>query len=218
MLLKITPFINNFFNHNDWNKLDISPCFYELPLFSLITNCQYQLYKITIHKNSPIYYLNYNNLINFNKLLNNEVLYKPISHIITKNTTHYIPKLPLGPKLYDMYIPIKTNDIPMLIINEIGNCKIECSDNTKNFIILNENPKLKISINKWDINNNMINEDIIINFKMNKWGEFEPIEKKSINTSNILYIFWDLSDFIYINDIINNLDKIYDISFILTVI
>ena len=209
-IITIYPYINCNFSQDTWNKFEINPCYYELPLFSLITNCSYELYHMEFYKNFPILFLDYTKYNDFNKLLINEITIRPTSHIVTKSTTHYITSIPYGRKIADMYIPISYlhNNINREKY-ECGECNIEYPKYKEDKIYLNSEPKLRIHINKWD-NGQMIKEEIIIDYQMKKWGIFEPIDKKIIDATNSLYFFWDLSDFISIKvDEMDDIDQIY---------
>ena len=182
--LTIYPYINCNFLQDKWNKFEINPCYYELPLFSLITNCSYELYHMDFYKNFPILFLDYTSTDGFNKLLQNDITIRPTSHIVSKSTSHYIPKLPYGRKINDMYIPISYlhNNINRNKY-ECGKCKIEYPKEKEDIIYLNKEPKLRIELNKW-FDKRMIKEEIIIDYRMKDWGIFEPINKKIRDSTN----------------------------------
>ena len=62
-------------------------------------------------------------------------------------------------------------------------------------------------IGRWD-KKNMVEDKYELLFEMTEWSQFKLINKPIINLNNILYIIIDGHDFIYIDNYIDNMDKL----------
>jgi hypothetical protein len=207
MILDIPFIINEFPEYtNQIAQFITQPVYYELSNFSIIINKSFELYKIPIYSNSYINYMDWNDELSFNKLLNGDFDYRPVSNDRNKINSHFIPKIPFGYKLNDMTVPIKSNKITNINNLDISNIEIfnyTIDDDFK----LNQEPILYIDEYKW-INKKITSIRHFMNFKMEKWGYFTPLNNININFNNNLYIVLDASNFITVNDYINNIDKL----------
>ncbi len=210
MILDI-PFIINE-NHEYNNKIAqfaTEPVYNELSNFSIELNKSFELYKIPIYSNSYINYMDWNDELNFNKLLNSNFDYRPVSNDRNKINSHFIPKIPFGYKLKEMIVPSKLNKIIHINNLDISNIEIFNYPIDEDFK-LNQEPILYIDEYKW-INKKITSIRHFMNFKMEKWGYFIPVNNININFKDNLYIILDASNFLSINDYINNIDKLSSI-------
>jgi hypothetical protein len=74
-------------------------------------------------------------------------------------------------------------------------------------IKLNIRPTLNIKIGKW-INKKMVHEEHKLLYEMKEWSQFKLINKLDIDLHNINYIIIDGNDFLYIDNYIENIDKL----------
>jgi hypothetical protein len=155
--------------------------------------------------NSRINYINYEEYNNFYNLLNGQFSYRPISNIYNKIKTHYIPKLSHGHKISDMILPIKTDKYQF--ISDINISNISIFYDSVLDIKLNIRPTLNIKIGKW-INKKMVHEEHKLLYEMKEWSQFKLINKLDIDLHNINYIIIDGNDFLYIDNYIENIDKL----------
>jgi hypothetical protein len=68
-------------------------------------------------------------------------------------------------------------------------------------------PNLYIKIGRWD-KKNIVEDEYKLQFEMYEWSLFKSINKICINHNNILYIIIDGHDFVYVDNYIENIDKL----------
>ena len=195
---------------NKYNDFQVEPIYNDIGILSMIFNKSYDLYTMPIYMNSRINYVSYEEYDNFHNLLNGQFSYRPISNSYNKISSHYIPKLQQGHKIKDMIIPIKTDNYQIYNnLIDISNITIinNCVNDNGIDIKLNIKPILYMRIGRWD-KKNMVEDKYELLFEMTEWSQFKLINKPIINLNNILYIIIDGHDFIYIDNYIDNMDKL----------
>jgi len=202
------PFINKNIPNiiSNYNGLHIEPVYTDNSHLSLVLNKSYDLYSTPIYMNSRINYLDWQIYDNFINLHNGVFSYKPISNLYNKIRTHHIPRLPIGHKINDMFIPIKTTNYQYINSIDISNIIISYDDRIN--IKLNKNPILYIDIAKWDKKNTIIYETYELYFKMTSWSNYISINKCNISFNDILYITINAYDFLSIDDYLDNIHKL----------